>query len=58
MVHMAIKVENQLKRRGSNARQGNMVSSWKPNYVRKEENDNGNKEEIKKKGDNENLNKE
>ena len=37
MVHMAIKVENQLKRRGSNARQTPYLGfTWRPNVVKKE----------------------
>ena len=36
MVHMAIKIENQLKRRGSSTRQNlNLGSSWRLNFVKK-----------------------
>ena len=39
MVHMAIKIENQLKRRGGNTHQNPSASSssWKPNFARREE---------------------
>ena len=39
MVHMAIKIENQLKRRGGSTRQTPSAcsSSWKPNFARKQE---------------------
>ena len=38
MVHMAIKVENQLKRRGSNILQTPYLgSTWRPNVMKKEE---------------------
>ena len=38
MVHMAIKVKNQLKRRGSSARKTPyLVSTWRPNVMKKEE---------------------
>ena len=38
MVHMAIKVENQLKRKGSNAQQTPFLeSTWRPNVMKKEE---------------------
>ena len=38
MVHMAIKVENQLKRKGSNARQTPYLGLiWRPNVMKKEE---------------------
>ena len=40
MVHMAIKIEKHLKRRGSNTRQNpsSSSSSWKLNFVRREAN--------------------
>ena len=39
MVHMAIKIKNQLKRKGSNTRKNlsSSSSSWKPNFVRRED---------------------
>ena len=38
MVHMAIKIENQLKRMGSSIQQNpNSGSSWRSNFVKKEE---------------------
>ena len=38
MMHMTIKIENQLKRRGSNTRQNlSSSSSWMSNFVKKEE---------------------
>ena len=39
MVHMAIKIENQQKRRGSSTCQNPSVSSssWKPNFARRGE---------------------
>ena len=39
MVHMSIKIENQLKKRDINTRQNpSSSSSWRPNFVRREEN--------------------
>ena len=36
IVHMAIKIENQLKRIGSSTQQNlNSGSSWRPNFVKK-----------------------
>ena len=37
MVHMAIKIENQLKWRGSKTWQNPSPSSWRPNFMRREE---------------------
>ncbi|RVW78197.1 Transposon Ty3-G Gag-Pol polyprotein [Vitis vinifera] len=50
MVHLAIKIENQLKRRGSSTRKNpNSGSSWRPNFVKKEEKQATAKPKIKQK---------
>ena len=50
MVHMAIKIENQLKRRGNSTRKNpNSGSSWRPNFVKKEEKQATAKPKIKQK---------
>ncbi|RVW79529.1 hypothetical protein CK203_051650 [Vitis vinifera] len=50
MVHMAIKIENQLKRKGISTRQNlNLGSSWRSNFVKKENKQATTKPKIKQK---------
>ena len=52
MVHMTIKIENQLKRIGSSTQQNlNSGSSWRPNFVKKEDMKATVKPKIEQKGE-------